>query len=36
MRSKDICGFPDHIKYILPQKGGGGGGGGGALRPLFG
>ena len=25
--SKHICGFSDHIKDILPQKGGGGGGG---------
>ena len=22
LRSKDICGFSDHIKNILPQKGG--------------
>ena len=20
LRSKDLCGFSDHIKYILPQK----------------
>ena len=25
LRSKDICVFSDHIKYILPRKGGGGG-----------
>ena len=30
LRSKDICGFSDHIKGILPQKGGGEG------SPLFG
>ena len=22
LRSKDICGFSNHIKYIWPQKGG--------------
>ena len=22
LRSRDTCGFSDHIKYILPQKGG--------------
>ena len=27
LRSKHVCGFSDHIKEMLPQKGGGGGGG---------
>ena len=30
LRSKNSCGFSDHVNNILPQKGGGGG-----RSPLF-